>query len=452
MKPAPISDFIWTDEALAFWDKVQQGGNHFLTGKAGTGKTELEKMIYSLLTKNTAILAFTGIAALNAGGNTIHSFFGWGINITPERIRRGNIREERQALFKALECLLIDEGSMVRADLFDCIDTFLRRWGPHRGRPFGGVQIILVGDPYQLEPVWKSPDDDLLLRNYETHYFFGSTAYQESAIIGAGFNFHELTHVFRQDEANFLKALDGVRVGTPDAEDLALFNTRVAPRPITVRYLRESDTTMLTTENAPANRWNREVLNTLPGSHTEYEAIFDFWFDERDPDSGKLIHENSFPVDRFVSFKPGARVMMAKNNYDPPTWVNGTIATILEILPEGILIKLPEGSQALVNYEEWEHYAYYLENGEIESYVDGTYRQMPMRLAWATTIHKAQGLTLDRAIVNLERKPFAWGQLYVALSRTRTLEGITLSRKIGDSDIHVAPPVQQFMADKGATQ
>ncbi len=461
MKPDPIPDFKWTPETEAFWDKVVAGGNQVLTGEAGTGKTWASIQVHALLDKQMAVVAPTGVAAWNAGGVTIHSFFGWGRGITPLAAGAQYVREDKLELYQNLEVLQVDESSMARADLVDCMDQFLRLNGPrgrramgirHTPEPFGGVQIILVGDPYQLEPVppREEPLKSIMQQEYPNGwYFFNSAGFQQDPLLFPGYQGYELTELtqpFRQDDVAFLKALNNVRVGTVTAEDLALLNSRVAPHPVDPGYLLDSDTTMMTTTNDIANRMNRQVLNLIPGTEREYVANLEGWFAQENYRTGKLLHEDAFPVARKLSFKVGAKVMMAKNNL--PNWANGTLATILEIRGDGIIVRIRDtGREHLVDYELWEHHEYKLVNGKVISEPDGSYFQMPMRLAWATTTHKAQGLSMDTGVVSLDRKPFAFGQTYVALSRLRTLEGLTISpRPINDSDILVSPAVQRYMS------
>lgn len=435
-RPDPIPDFQLTPEIEAIWPLLGES-NMLLTGKAGTGKTTVSKQFEASTDKQVAVVAFTGAAALNAGGMTIHSFFQFGVDITPEDAAKK--RPKNPELFWTLQCLIIDEASMVRADLLDCIDAFLRKNGPKRGQPFGGVKILLVGDPYQLEPV-VTDEDDPLLRHYETPYFFGATSYQEAGgIFGAGFTVKELTHPFRQQEAGFLNALDGIRDGSATGEDLELLNSRVhriqEERMIT--YLRDEGITMLTTRRNQTATTNSNVLETLDGEEHEYKARWDGYY--------ASVYEDRRPADSRLILKKGARVMLLINH--ERGWVNGTVATVTELEPNHVWIETPEGKSLEVSRGVWEHHHYEVVEAKLDRIVDGYFQQIPLRLAWAATTHKSQGLTLDRAIVSLERRPFAYGQLYVALSRLRTLEGLSLTRNIQASDIMVSPAVQQFMAE-----
>lgn len=432
-RPAPVPGFVMTPEMAVIWDRLGRD-NIYLTGRAGTGKSTLIHQYHAITEHQVAIVAPTGTAALNAGGVTIHSLFRFKPGIQPEEAAQ--LRPTDPELFKALECLVIDEASMIRADLLDCVEAFLHRNGPLPGQLFGGVAVMLVGDLYQLEPVSPS-HESLLLRHYSSPFFFSSSAYQEaSSFDRGGFANVQLTHPFRQREVHFLRALDGVRDGSVTPEQLALINGRVRAMSTSsiMAYLRDADATMLTTHRDQVRDWNQKMLDALPGKPETFAARI----------SGNFPSEQ-FPTEENLVLKEGAKVMLLRNNI--PHWVNGTIARATEINRYGVGVELPGGHRALVEKDIWEHYHYELVEGKVERVPDGNFIQLPLRLAWASTIHKAQGFNLDRALVNLTREPFACGQLYVALSRLRTLEGLTLSRPVQRADIKVAPAVQQFMAE-----
>mgnify|MGYP001618742061 CR=1 FL=1 len=431
-RPNPVPEFVMTNEMTRIWPRLGED-NVYLTGRAGTGKSTVTRQYHATSKRQVAVVAPTGIAALNAGGVTIHSFFHFGIGIQPKEA--AGIRPKDAELFKRLECLIIDEVSMVRADLIDCIEAFLRRNGPYPGQPFGGVVIMMVGDLYQLEPVVPSAES-LLLRHYSSPFFFSSSAYQESSdFYRSGFVTAELTQNFRQQEREFLDALDGVRDGTATPRHLDLINGQARPMSYEgiVSYLEEPGATMLATHREQVTYWNQKMLSTLPGDTVGFAARV----------SGAFPREQ-FPADQYLSLKQGAKVMLLRNNL--PFWSNGTTAEVLEVNEYGVGVKLPSGQRMLVAEEVWGHYHYELVKGEVERVEDGRFIQVPLRLAWACTIHKAQGLSLDKAMVNLSRDPFAYGQLYVALSRLRTLGGLTLSRPVQMTDIKVSPAVQQFMS------
>ena len=440
-KPEPISDFEWTDEAKQFWQTVMKGSNHLLTGEAGTGKTYLERQLYALLPGNTALLAPTGIAALNAGGMTIHSFFKFGPTIDQEQIRRR--QRNPMPILGLLDTLIIDEISMVRADLFDCIDSMLRIHGKQPGQPFGGVQIILVGDPYQIEPV-LTKEEQHLLKGYKGKFFFNSNSFQHPDSFGNTFQRFNLSEPFRQrDDLNFAETLNRVRKGHIEDSDLEVLNKNVADFAITPEYLMESKNTMLTSTNQVANQFNMAALDLIEDYEKKFYANYDGWFAEKN-DKGYLIHQTSFPAEETVTLKVGARVMAIKNNR--PEYVNGSMGTVVEFGHNGVWVSFDSGNVTLVERTDWEHPCYMSEADKLGLTSDGTFNQIPLKLAWANTIHKSQGLTLERGIVNFsESRPFSHGQTYVALSRMQTQEGLTLTRPLQQEDFIVSSEVARFM-------
>jgi ATP-dependent DNA helicase PIF1 len=424
-RPAPVSNFVFTDEIARVWPRLGLA-NVFITGKAGTGKSTLLRQFHATTEKQVAVVAPTGVAALNAGGETIHRFFGW--KPGDEASRKPPFDP---AKYRGLEVLIVDEASMVRADLLDCMDARLRRYGPCRGQPFGGVWLLLIGDPYQLPPI-GNPEENPLLEPYPNSYFFSAGSYKR-----AGFSVVELTTPFRQTSNDFVKVLDRVREGTARAEDLDLFNSRVLER-VSPCHVRDCDTTMLTPYNAKAGSMNREILKSLSAKEYTFQGKAEGRFPA-----------DRYPTDEYLALKCGARVMLLANN--PPQWVNGTVTTVLEIAhPDAVRVDLP--GKPWIERHTWDSVRYELHGGEVTPVSEGRFIQLPMKLAWACTIHKSQGLTLDRAIVDLGgRGMFAPGQLYVALSRLRTLEGLTLTpRNVQQRDVMVAPEVRQFM-ERGST-
>jgi ATP-dependent DNA helicase PIF1 len=424
MMTAPADTAITTVAMRDAWNRLGNS-NVLVTGRAGTGKSTLLQAFCDATEKNVVKLAPTGVAALNVGGATIHSFFKFKNGIQPGEAAL--VVPKKKEIYEALEVLVIDEISMVRADLLDCVDAFLQMHGPHPGRPFGGVALACFGDPHQLPPVVTEYDRVLVL-DYENPYFFAAHCYSDIPTI-------ELTQAFRQKDEDFLRALDGVRDGTITAEDLELFNSRVEPK-ISLGYIRDSDVTVLTTHNAESNRINYGILSSLPGPAYTFQARTSGRFPEDRP-----------PTATCLTLKVGARVMMLVNN--PPYWVNGSIGTVVRIIPGhggGIVVRLPDGNEEFVESYTWAQYRYEVVQGRIYQVMVGDFTQLPVRLAWAVTIHKSQGLTLDRAVVHLGQDIFAPGQLYVALSRVRTLEGLTLTpRTVRKSYILVDPAVSQFM-------
>lgn len=411
------------------------GRSIFLTGKAGTGKTTFLKYITRSISKRYVILAPTGVAAINAGGTTIHSFFQLPLCpylpdvkelVTeyqmPERYRR--LRKERQKIIRTLDLLIIDEISMVRADLLDAVDMTLRTYR-RSDKPFGGVQLLMIGDAHQLSPVVKENERQYMAQVYPSPYFFHSKALRKLDYITI-----ELQKVHRQKDADFLDILNAVREDRITDTLLQKLNSRVKA------FDSEGDVIRLTTHNQQADNVNASKLADLPGTPVSFEAGIEGDFPE-----------NSYPADNMLTLKKGAQVMFVRN--DPEgRFYNGKIGIVDAITPEGIVGVIDEeGEYIAVEPVIWENIEYSLdeESGEIMPKVIGTFRQMPLRIAWAVTIHKSQGLTFDRVIIDAGAA-FAFGQVYVALSRCRTLEGISLETPIRPYTIYADQNVSEFNA------
>ena len=397
-------------ELRTAWDFVENTGRSiFLTGKAGTGKTTFLKTVVEHSRKRPIVVAPTGVAAINAGGVTIHSFFQ--LPFTPyvpgaKVESKFDFGREKRKIIASIDLLIIDEISMVRADLLDAIDTVLRRYRDHY-QPFGGVQLLMIGDLAQLTPV-VTPEDERLLRSYyETPYFFGSKALQQIDYVTI-----QLSHVYRQQDQSFIDILNQIRDGHPTAEALTMLNSRHATPA-------QDGAIRLTTHNNLANHYNESELQKLKGRQFMFHAEIKGTF----PDY-------SYPTTEPLVLKEGAQVMFVKN--DPSgdhRYYNGRIGHVTYVDQNKILVHCDNDDQAIeVEPLEWENTRYTLNEvtHEIETDVQGTFRQYPLRLAWAITIHKSQGLTFDRAIIDANLS-FAPGQVYVALSRCRTLEGLTLA-------------------------
>ena len=405
------------NELRTAWDFVENTGRSiFLTGKAGTGKTTFLKTVMARSRKRPIVVAPTGVAAINAGGVTIHSFFQLPLSpyVPGAKVdSKFDFSKEKRKIIASMDLLIIDEISMVRADLLDAIDAVLRRYREH-GEPFGGVQLLMIGDLAQLTPV-VTPEDELMLKPfYDTPYFFGSKALQQIEYVTI-----QLSHVYRQQDESFISLLSEVRGGHPSAEALAMLNARYqpsfAPRP-DEPYIR------LTSHNISASHYNESELQKLPGHAFTYQAEITGTFPEY-----------SFPTAQTLILKEGAQVMFVKNDPSPGhLYYNGRIGRVVEA-SERYLSVYCEGDAEAIEVEplEWENTRYTLNEltREIESEVQGTFRQLPLRLAWAITIHKSQGLTFDRAIIDANQS-FAPGQVYVALSRLRTLEGLVLAKPL----------------------
>lgn len=405
-----------TAEYAAAVDFVRNEQGHlFITGRAGTGKSTLLKALSRLVVDEHIVLAPTGLAAVNVGGQTIHSFFGF----PPRLIQSDDIRRSRNgALMRKLKLLVIDEVSMVRSDLMWAIDQSLR---VNRGRPrepFGGVRLVMFGDLHQLPPVVQEAEVGSHLEdNHGGPFFFSVSSLRE----GAGTFRIELSHVFRQRDPALLGVLNKVRDGEADDEDLAILNERVSP----IRTLSEGDPyVILTPTNAAAQRINTAFLGALPGAMKTYPAAVTGEFGQ-----------GTQPTDAALTLKVGAKVILLRNDSDR-RWVNGTVARVTRLDDTSVHVMI-DGREHEVEPASWEsrRYAYDQTAQKIVETVAGTFKQLPLRLAWALTIHKSQGLTLDRVYIDLGRGTFAHGQAYVALSRCRTLEGLSLARPLKPGDI-----------------
>ena len=405
------------DELRIAWDFVEHTGRSiFLTGKAGTGKTTFLKTVVEQSKKRSIVVAPTGVAAINAGGMTIHSFFQ--LPFTPyvpnARIQsKFDFGKEKRRIIASLDLLIIDEISMVRSDLLDAIDSVLRRYRD-RYKPFGGVQLLMIGDLQQLTPV-VTPEDEVLLKPYyNTPYFFGSKALQQIEYVTI-----LLSEVFRQEDHRFIDVLNHIREAHPTANDIATLNQRFNPAFIPKQgegYIR------LTTHNYLADNYNDNELKKLSGHSYTFQANIEGNFPEY-----------AYPTSEVLTLKEGAQVMFVKND---PTgehrYYNGRIGEIVEISESRVCVLCAGDTEGIeVEPLEWENAQYQLnsETRVIETKIQGTFRQLPLRLAWAITIHKSQGLTFERAIIDANLS-FAPGQVYVALSRCKTLEGMVLSAPI----------------------
>lgn len=390
-------------------------GHLFVTGRAGTGKSTLLRCIRDMVPQEAVVLAPTGLAAINVGGQTIHSFFGF----PPRLVRPDDIRRSRNGrLMRRLKLMIIDEVSMVRSDLMSAIDQSLRL---NRGRPreaFGGVRLLVFGDLQQLPPVVQGGEvAEHLESAHGGPFFFSVDALRE----GAGMSLIELDQVFRQSDEAFLTVLNRIRDGDASETDLTVLNERTHP----IRTLSEGESfVILTPTNAAAHRINMAYLEALPADAKTYEAGI----------SGEF-GETAHPTDATLLLKPGAKVMLLRNDPDK-RWVNGTIARVAQLQDKRVWIEV-DGDVHEIEPVSWEarRYAYDQTAEKIVENVTGTFRQFPLRLAWALTIHKSQGLTLDRVYIDLGRGTFAHGQTYVALSRCRSLEGLALARPLRPSDI-----------------
>lgn len=411
----------------------------FLTGKAGTGKSTFLRYICEHTKKKHVVLAPTGIAAINAGGSTLHSFFKLPFYpLLPDNpdfsLQRGRIHEffkytkPHRKLLEELELIIIDEISMVRADIIDAVDRILRVYSRNLREPFGGKQILLVGDVFQLEPVVKGDEREILNRFYPTPYFFSARVFNQIDLVSI-----ELQKVYRQTDATFVGVLDHIRNNTVGATDLQLLNTRYGTQ------IEESEADMyitLATRRDNVDHINDKKLAELPGEPVTFsgEITGDF-------------PESSLPTSQELVLKPGAQIIFIKNDFDR-RWVNGTIDIISGFDPfeETLYVITDDGKECDVKRESWRNirYKYNEEKKQIEEEELGTFTQYPIRLAWAITIHKSQGLTFSRAVIDFTGGVFAGGQAYVALSRCTSLEGIQLKKPVSRADVFVRPEIIGF--------
>ena len=405
-----------TDEYQAALDFIQDDDGHlFVTGRAGTGKSTLLRAIRDMLPQEMVILAPTGLAAVNIGGQTIHSFFG----LPPRLIQPEDIKRSRNGrIMRRLEFIIIDEVSMVRSDLMWAIDQSLRL---NRGRarePFGGCRLILFGDLHQLPPVVQEAEvAEHLESTYGGPFFFSVSSLNE----GSGTALIELNQVFRQSDEDLISVLNRIRDGDVDEADLECLNQRVSP----IRTLSEGDPyVILTPTNAAAQRINFAYLDALSTEPRAYEANL----------TGEF-NQSAQPTDTKLILKTGAKVIMLRNDPDR-RWVNGSIARVSRLTEDRVWIEI-SGREHEIEPVAWEQrrYAFDKTAEKVVETVSGTFTQFPLRLAWALTIHKSQGLTLERAYIDLGRGTFAHGQAYVALSRCVSLEGLALARPLRPHDI-----------------
>ncbi|MDD8027752.1 MAG: AAA family ATPase [Acidobacteriota bacterium] len=413
----------------------------FITGRAGTGKSTLLDHFRSTTRKRVAVLAPTGVAALNVRGQTIHSFCRFKPDVTLDTVKalpKAKAGGPEGALYRNLDAVVIDEVSMVRADLLDCVEKFLRLNGPLPKRRFGGIQMVFIGDLYQLPPV-VTPQEKALFEEasgspYDSPYFFSARALADG---GYPLEFVELEKIYRQSEAEFIRLLNAIRNRSVSESDLERLNARLDPEfePAEGEFY-----ITLTSTNDQAFRRNRETLETLDGETFAYDGLIDGEFDR-----------TSLPTDARLEIKTGAQVMLLTN--DPRgRWVNGTIGKVIDVArargeDDVVEVELQDGEIVDIGPNVWEifRFAYDREENRIVSDPVGAFTQYPLKLAWAVTIHKSQGKTFDRVIVDVGRGTFAHGQVYVALSRCTTFEGLILRKPIRKEHIRMDWRVVRFL-------
>jgi ATP-dependent DNA helicase PIF1 len=421
----------------------------FITGKAGTGKTTLLKHVVQRTQKSVVVVAPTGVAAINAGGVTIHSMFGLPLTcfvpnddvIDPNmatnrpRLLREHIhfRKDKLRVLRQMEMLIIDEVSMVRCDILDAID-FVLQTVRRNNRPFGAVQVLLFGDMHQLPPVVKDRDVDILRQYYRSRYFFDSLVWPQMDAVEI-----ELQTIYRQSDARFLDLLNHIRNRKMTEEDRALLSARYDPH----FKADQEGYVLLSTHNAKADNVNFSELEKLPGKVGTFKAVIEGDFPE-----------SLYPCDPELKLKKGSQVMFIRNDTEEDSYYNGKLARVKYIDSENIIVTFrDDGRDYTLHRETWENIDYSLdpETGEVVKNELGTFSQYPLRLAWAITIHKSQGLTFDKVIIDAG-KSFAAGQVYVALSRCRSLEGIVLHSLIPPSALYKDERIGAFSASHHSSE
>jgi ATP-dependent DNA helicase PIF1 len=402
--------------------------NVFLTGKAGTGKSNFLKHFRTTTSKNVVVLAFTGVAAINVQGQTIHSFFKFHPQTTIDNIKKR--RGEDAKIYKKIDMIIIDEISMVRSDLLDYIDKFMRLNGPNPRRPFGGVQIFAIGDLYQLPPVVTGAEKSFFTKVYRSPYFFDSNIYEH-----ANFIKKELTEVYRQDKNEqglFIESLDRIRNCSFNQEDINLINSRLDRE-----YIKPDNESIisLVPTNYMANSINMNELSKLSSETHTYLGSITGDFKDR-----------SLPTAQELVLKEGAQIMLL-NNDSNQKWVNGDIVKIIKAGESSVRVLFDDGTFDDILTNKWDSLKFVLdeETKAIKPEIIGSFTQLPIKLAWAVTIHKGQGKTFDKVHIDFGNGTFAPGQAYVALSRCKTLEGITLTSELRENYIFTDERIQQFM-------
>ncbi len=407
---------------------IEHGRNVFVTGRAGTGKSTLLDYFRKTTEKRVAVLAPTGVAAVNINGQTIHSFFEFGPDITPDNVKKYD--DGRNELYRAIETIVIDEVSMVRADLLDCVDKFLRL---NRGdkRPFGSVQMVFFGDLYQLPPVVTGKEREIFAKHYKSQYFFDSKVFDKFEI-----EMIELEKIYRQKDRRFIDILNAIRNNTVLPEHLSEINKRVdsSYKPKTTDFCIN-----LTTTNAMADEINLRELARLRSKLFNYRGRMQGSFERK-----------YLPTDIDLKVKTGSQIMLLNN--DPAgRWVNGTVGKVTDIRrgkrKDAIMIETQNGRIVDVSPHTWKIYTmvFNKETNNLDSETIGTFTQYPIRLAWAVTIHKGQGKTFDNVIIDIGKGAFAHGQVYVALSRCTSMDGIVLRKPIQKKHIFMDWKIPRFL-------
>ena len=437
-----------SDEQQKLFDYIESTDAHvFVTGRAGTGKSTLLQYLIDNTDKSVAVCAPTGVAALNVGGRTIHSLFGFPIGLLGKTDITKHLNRRVREILRAIDMLVIDEVSMVNPDILDAMDKQMRAARGKRSIPFGGAQVVMFGDVYQLPPIPpRGEDGAYMVENYQSNWFFHAHVWREASL-----ERYELIEIFRQKDGRFKDILNAIRDGSVTQEMLDELNSQA------VREVTDDDILRLKTINESVDRHNRTKLAKLTTKAHVYHAQIPL---------GDVSDFRQAPAEPAIELKPGAQVMFIKNDDSSPhkdedgramqRWVNGTIGRVVEIKNDAHLTVEVDGELLDVGRSKWEKVTY-----DIEEYFDDAagkvreklvavpvaeYRQIPLRLAWAVTVHKSQGQTYDQVAIDFGDRVFAAGQAYVALSRVRSLDGLYLTRPIRMDDIKVDRHVQAFMA------
>ena len=422
-----LNQDIYAEKALSL---IEEGVSLFITGKAGTGKTTLLRKAVEKIkshNKKVVVLSPTGVAARNAEGVTIHSFLHLPLGPYVSGMKKQklyNLDANEIELVNLVDIIIIDEISMVRCDLLDEVDDVLKHYRNCK-KPFGGIQMIFIGDLYQLMPVAEEEEWDKLKDYYPSPYFFSSKVYAKMAC-----PLFELKKVHRQQNQDFVELLNRVRRGVVYPSDLSMLMSRFSKNAV-----QENDTIRLTTHNKRAKRYNNEKLEELMSEEMEFKATTKGWFPLEE-----------FPTDYYLRIKTGARVMFVRNDNKSKQYINGTLGTVIGFGIDMIIVKIDNGNTVYVEKQKWDKYNYRInrKTKEIETELCGSFIQYPLKLAWAITIHKSQGLTFDKVIIDAG-KAFTYGQVYVALSRCRYFKGITLVSPIKEEIVKSDPIVKEFL-------
>lgn len=418
-----MQDFVPNKEFLKIFNLLEKSSDHFfITGQAGTGKSTILKYFRENSNKNIVVLAPTGLAAVNVNGQTVHSFFKFPLNLLDlTQIKTAHNKK----LYKNLDTIIIDEVSMVRADVIDAIDTFLRINGPSKSKSFGGVQMVFVGDLFQLPPVLTSSERDYFLTKYPSPYFLSSNVFGKIKL-----KMIELSKIYRQSDQNFIDILNKIRVNEANWTEINELNKRFEPN----FEIKDNDFYItLTATNRQSELINHQKLDQIKKPIRQFSAEVEGNF-----------AANLFPNDAIVRLKVGSQVLFVKND-SKSRWVNGTIGKVVRFDGTKVVVMTMDGIVE-VEMESWDMTKFELDpiSGKLDNEIIGTFRQLPLRLAWAITIHKSQGQTFDKVVLDITGGIFAHGQLYVALSRCSNLQGLVLRKKIYPGAIIIDEQIVEF--------